>query len=198
VETRTHSKKRGVTEKPRNSEKNRISPKMMNRKSSILMSLFITLSLLLIGCNGSVKGKWSEADKESFRKDILAVKEIENFGENKTKWIECYLSKCEATFSSYFEADHDEEGCKKIATECNNEVLSNGSVKGTWSEIDKEKFRQDMLAVEELSNFGENKMKWIECYLSKSEVKFSSYYEANQDEKGCAEIATECTKSISL
>jgi hypothetical protein len=165
-------------------------------KKLILMMFLAIISQILNGCNGSKKGNWSETDKQKFQKDIYAVEELSNFGENKSKWVECYLGKCEANYSSYYEADQDVKGCEKIALECSNEVLSNGSKKGNWSEIDKQKFRKDLSAVEELSNIGENKLKWVECYLSKCEANYSSYYEADQDVKGCENLALECNDEV--
>jgi hypothetical protein len=167
----------------------------MKKRNSILMVLIIFTSLILSSCGGSVKGKWSEADKQSFRKDMEAA-DLSAFGENKTKMIECYLSKTEAAYSSYAEADQDLEGCTKLAKECSDEILSNGSVKGKWSEADKQKFNTDMESVD-LSGFGENKAKWLDCYLSKAEAKYSSYAEADSDLKGCEVIANECNKEIS-
>ena len=58
---------------------------------------------------------FSIAVNESF-KDKTGTKQI------KTKWIECYLKKAEAKYSSYSEADKDEAGCTVIANECNEEI----------------------------------------------------------------------------
>lgn len=168
----------------------------MKKKSFFLFVSLFFLSLMFSACNRSTKGNWSESDKQKFREDMQKVDELSNFGENKTKWIECYLDKCEATFNSYKDADMDAEGCKKLALECNKDILSNGSVKGKWSESDKQKFRQDMQNIEELSDLGENKTKWIECYLSKCEANFSSYYEADNDESGCEKLALECNDEL--
>ena len=168
---------------------------MKNRKT-ILSAVIIFTSLILISCVGSTKGKWSEADKQKFQKDMSEVQELSSLGKNKAKWIECYFGKCESNYSSYNQADKDLEGCKKFAVECTDEILSNGSVKGKWSEIDKQEFRSDIDGVEELSNFGENKKTWIECYLSKCEANFSSYNKANQDSEECEKFAHECTESI--
>ena len=167
------------------------------KKIMMIFGAILFATTILSSCNGTVKGKWSESDKQKFRKDMDGIKELSNFGENKTKWIECYLSKCEANFSSYSEADADEKGCEKIAEECREEVLSNGSLKGKWSESDKQNFRKDMEGIEELSNFGKNKSKWIECYLSKCEANYSSYSKANTDEKGCEKIVEECGEEFS-
>ena len=168
---------------------------MKNRKT-ILSAVIIFTSLILISCSGSVKGKWSETDKQKFNKAMSEVRDLSSLGEHQTKWIECYFSKCEANYSSYNEADKNLEGCKKFASECTDEISSNGSVKGKWSEADKKQFRDDMNGVKELSNFGEKKKTWIECYLSKCETNYSSYYEANHDREGCEKVAFECSESI--
>lgn len=168
----------------------------MKRVYSILKVVIVFAVLVLTSCNGSVKGKWSDSDKQRFIKEMEAIEELSNLGENKTKWIECYLNKCEANFSSYFMANTDEEGCEKIALECSEEILSNGSIKGEWSDFDKQSFRNDMESIEELSDLGEYKTEWIECYLNKCEANFASYYEANMDEKGCEKIAQECNEAI--
>ena len=168
----------------------------MKRKKSIQIALFIFTSLLLISCNISVKGNWSDSDKLKFYIEMESVEELSALGENKTKWIECYLNKCEANYSSFYNANSDDKGCEEIALECYDDVLSNGSVKGNWSDSDKLKFYIEMEAVEELSALGENKTKWIECYLNKCEANYSSFYNADSDEKGCEEIALECFSSI--
>ena len=96
----------------------------MKKCNSILIVIIIFTSLIFSSCNGSIKGKWSESDKQKFRKDMEGIEELSSFGENKTKWIECYLSKCEANYSSYSETDNtDEKGLEKIAEECLEEVL---------------------------------------------------------------------------
>jgi len=156
----------------------------------------VIISQIFSGCNGSEKGNWSETDKQKFREAMYDLEELSNFGENKSKVIECYLRKCEANYSSYYEADLDVNGCTKLALECGKEVLSDGGEKSNWSETDKQKAREALYDLEELSIFGENKSKWIECYLSKCEANYSSYYEADQDVKGCEKLALECTNEV--
>ncbi|MCE2682497.1 MAG: hypothetical protein LW704_06015 [Cryomorphaceae bacterium] len=168
---------------------------MKNTKSTLL-GLLLFMSLVLTSCGGSVKGKWSDEDKKRFRKEMEGVSELANFGEDKEEWIECYLSKCEANFASFAEADKDTEGCERIAAECNEVVFSNGSVKGNWSDEDKQKFRSEMEGIPALSNFGDKKSVWIECYLSKCEATFDSFYKANLDQPGCEKIALECTEDM--
>lgn len=167
----------------------------MKTRSSFILAL-LAMVLLATSCNTSTKGNWSDADKKKFREEMSKVEELSNFGENKSKWIECYLSKCEASYSSFAAADSDETGVKKIAKECTIEVMANGSVKGNWSEADKENFRQKMLSVDALSVFGESKLEWIECFLSKCEENYSCMAEADQDEKGVEKLALECNDYI--
>ena len=52
------------------------------------------------------------------------VKELDNFGNNKKAWIECFLRKCEQTFESFYEADNDEIESEKIASECSVELFN--------------------------------------------------------------------------
>ena len=90
----------------------------MKSKNSIQLVVMIFISLLLISCNTSVKGNWSDSDKQKFYVEMEAVEELSDLGENKTKWIESYLIKCEANFSSFYQASSDEESLEKIALEC--------------------------------------------------------------------------------
>jgi len=168
----------------------------MKLRKNIIFILITLPFLLLFSCGGSSRGHWSDADKQAFRKDMADVKELSIYGENKEAWVECYLSKCEQKYQSYFIGNQDEKGCEILALSCNDEILSNGSVLGNWSEKDKQAFRKDMESIQELEDLGENKNAWIECYLSKCEQQFSSYYTANQDENGCAKIATSCTEEF--
>jgi hypothetical protein len=94
-------------------------------KLSIILGIFIVSNVFFTSCNLSVKGKWSESDKQLFRKQLSEAKELNVLGESKTKWIECYLSKCEANYSCYNDANTDHDGgCEKLALACKNEILS--------------------------------------------------------------------------
>ena len=152
----------------------------------ILQSLFILFSIFLISCSGSVKGNWSDSDKEQFRSDMMGIEGL------TAEWIECYLLKCEGAYQSLYLANLDEEGVEKLAFECSDDVFSNGSVKGNWSDSDKEQFRSDMMDVEGLQS------EWIECYLLKCEDAYRSYYHANLDEEGVTKIALKCNAEFGL
>jgi hypothetical protein len=134
-----------------------------------LLSVIVIISGLLCSCDISYKGHWSKTDKEKFRKEMNSVEELNKVQSDKSQIIECYLEKCQANYNSYATADKDEMGCKRLAKDCFREVLSAGSIRGNWSDKDKRRFRNDMNNVEELSNFGEEKIKFIECYLEKCE-----------------------------
>ena len=160
---------------------------------------FFSLAIVVLtisSCQHSSKGNWSEESKEQFRQDMMGVEELSSFGANKEKWIECYLSKCEMNYDSYLQANKDETGCTALAKECGNEILSNGSVQGNWSQVDRTSFKMDMDTIVELDFLGENKSKWIECYLEKCEDNFTSYYHANTDESGCERLAAECGREL--
>ena len=125
-----------------------------------------------------------------------SIGELSAFGDKKDDWIECYLIKCEANFSSYFEADNDLEGCRELALKCSEEIFSNGSVKGKWSDDDKQRFRKEMDDVDDKSVFGDKKDEWVDCYLSKCESRFSSFFDANSNVEGCEEIAMDCNDEV--
>lgn len=87
--------------------------------------LFI-FSALLIGCESSEKGKWTDADKEMARnemeKELLKSPgeggEFFAIKENRDQFLDCSLGKLEQTYSSYSEANQDLKGCEKIGEEC--------------------------------------------------------------------------------
>lgn len=161
-----------------------------------LLTIFITL--VIAACSGSVKGKWSEEDRRSFYADMEAVEELDNFGDRRKDFIECYLNKAEANYSSYFLADLDEEGCEKLALECGQQVMDNESVIGNWTIEDKENFFDAMEKTEMLSVFGEDKQAFIICYLAKCEANYPSFFQADQDEEGCEALAIECIEELGL
>jgi len=156
----------------------------MKKTNFITGSFLVLFTVLLISCSGgSVKGNWSDADKEKARKELSSEGAPE-------EWVECMVSKCEAKFESFESADADEEGAVKLAEECMDEVFSNGSVLGNWSDSDKESFRADMLAE------GVDDSEFTECYLSKCEAAYKSYFHANADESDLAvELAAACALS---
>lgn len=167
------------------------------RRISLLIK-FIIVVLVLFSCGPkSTKGKWTKFDKESLRKDIENSNVLDKYSNDiKDKYINCCLQKCEESFSSYIEANSNEYKSKQILDECSKEVFSNGSIKGKWSKIDKDKFRLEMNKVEELNNLGDLKNRWIECFLSKSESEFSSYFEGSNEIEKTKEISQECSREI--
>jgi len=158
----------------------------MKKINFITGSFLMLFTVILISCSsGSTKGNWSDADKAKFH---MAMKV--HAGLEKSEYTECYLLKCEASYESFTAADADAEGAAKLASECADEVFSNGSVLGNWSDTDKASFRTDMSEAGLSSKF-------TECYLLKCEAAFKSYFHANSDESGLiSEITTECTEAL--
>lgn len=159
---------------------------------TILFSLLFIVAIS--SCNQSEKGAWSEADIEKFHKELDGV-DLGDYDDKKEEWMECYLSKAQANYSSFAEADSDMDGCKKMAKECMEEVLASSSAKGQWSNDDKKRFYDAMKQVD-LSDLGELKEVWIECYLGKAEQNYASFFEADSDPAGCEKIALECQDEI--
>ena len=165
-------------------------------KNQLLNIMFILFSLTFISCNENKLGNWSESDKDRFWSDMETVEELNNFGENKSDFLKCYLNKVESNYSSYYLANSDEKGCSILANQCGEEIFSNGSILGNWSNADKNKFRSDMDNVKGINVFGKEKSDLIECYLEKCESNYSSYYLADIDEEGCTRLALECNDEI--
>jgi len=166
---------------------------LKTKKSFFILTMFISM-LFFNSCNSSEKGKWSDADKEKFEKEMEKV-DLSSLGKNKEKFLECYLEKVQAKYASFTEADADVEGCKALAKECSDEVLTNGSVKGKWSAVDKETFMAEMDKID-LSSLGDNKDAFLDCYLNKLEQNYSSFVDANSDETGCSQIAQDCAAGV--
>lgn len=165
-------------------------------RKQLLRITIILFSFAFTSCNESSYGNWSEKDKDSFRSDMLTVKELNEFSESKSEFIECYLKKCESNYSSYASANTDVEGCTRLAIECGEEIFSNGSVKGNWSDDDRLQALLEFQSIEELDLLGDYKSVFIECYLDKCENHFPSLYSANLNEAECEKLAEECYEKI--
>ena len=157
---------------------------------------FILFSIVLVSCNiQSKKGAWSKADKIRFYQEMEKTKELDNLGEDKKKWIDCYFEKAQAEFSSYDDADNDLEGCKKLAEICGNEIIDQGSEIGKWSERDKKLYFDEMNKTD-FSSLGDLKNDYINCYLNKLEKNFQSIRIANLDTLKCEALALECASEL--
>lgn len=166
-----------------------------NNFAQVIIAL-VVLSFSLSACQHSSKGNWSEESKKQFRDEMMAEESLSILGANREKWIECCLSKCEMNYDSYATANQDDAGLEKLALECNSEVLSNGSVLGNWSEIDKASFKHDLDTIQDLLVFGAAKAMWIDCCLEKCEANFQSLYHANLDANTCERLGSECARQV--
>lgn len=167
----------------------------MKKHNSILVGLSLLTSLIFVSCDVSTKGNWTDADKEKLTKVIDETEELSVLGDKREAFKECYVKKAEANYSSFSESDSDEAGAERMAVECSEEIFSNGSVKGNWSDIDKENFQKDMSEAPSLASLGDKKELFIECYLNKCEAKYNSYHEADNDEE-ISQLVTECANEI--
>ena len=107
--------------------------------------IFVILSLILLtACDISSKGSWSAEDKAKARSEMKEIDEdLSYLGDYKEEFIDCYLGKAEANYSSFEEADSDIPGCEKIAMECVDEIIASSaanSKKGDWSDRDMNQF----------------------------------------------------------
>jgi hypothetical protein len=59
----------------------------MKIQKLISIVVIIFTSIIFIGCFESVKGKWSESDKQKVSTVLEKEFGLSVFGENKTKWI---------------------------------------------------------------------------------------------------------------
>ena len=78
------------------------------------------LSIMLMSCNQSSKGKWTEDDISKARKDLM---EGMNSGDEsnvfsmkaKTKFCDCALEKVEDTYENFYEANSDTDTVRMSA-----------------------------------------------------------------------------------
>lgn len=168
----------------------------MNLYRNLVLLASMSFCVILTSCNTqSKKGQWSKADKVRFYKEMESAKELDNLGSDKAKWIDCYFEKVQNEFSSFDAADKDLAGCEKLAEVCASEVLDQGSTIGKWSNRDKKLYYDEMNKTE-LSELGERKKEYIDCYLSKLEKNFKSIRLANMDSVLCESLAKECAADI--
>lgn len=97
----------------------------MKKTSSLALLLFMFSAIILTSCNGSVKGKWSEADKKKFySEDDTEMKNIFNeAGVDKkaqSEIIDCYYEKLQNAYSSYADARKNltDKMAEKIVLDC--------------------------------------------------------------------------------
>jgi hypothetical protein len=90
------------------------------KKNIILMGV-VSITFLMASCGGSTKGKWTDADKKSFKDDCM--KEVKDMGDTGTKLCDCMLTKSEMDFNSFSEADKDEARLTTFGEACAVEVM---------------------------------------------------------------------------
>lgn len=173
---------------------------LMKLKNVLFIAFFLTCLNLVPSCNEepkedkSIKGKWSQQDLDKATMDLEKIKGLSAFNDHHEPLKNTFLGKCEDNYSSYEEAN-EQGGLEKLAKECNEYILTKFSIRGHWCEADKEAFYSLMETSEALKK-SDKKEEWVECYYSKCEDYYRSYYDANQDEQGCVKIAQECNSEV--
>ena len=90
-------------------------------KKIILLS---TSALLLVSCNGSKKGAWTQEDKTKARNYIKQSEgPLDFLGNNKEQFVQCYLEKVENTYENFDDANADTKGCDNLTANCLGEIL---------------------------------------------------------------------------
>lgn len=87
---------------------------MKIKKIASKMLVVITLCLL-ISCDSSVKGKWSESAKKQLRTDL------EKNGRTSL-FIDCFTAKVEKKYASLKDMENDIDGNIEFTNECEKEA----------------------------------------------------------------------------
>ena len=91
-------------------------------KKVLMMILAVAF---LVACNGSVKGAWSDEDKQKVIDEVNNVESTLDFllGNKKDSYVNCYLEKLENNYEDFDAAYEDKKGCEKHAVDCMQDVL---------------------------------------------------------------------------
>lgn len=86
--------------------------------------LFVATAALIVSCNSSKKGAWSDEDKKKANDEMKKVgSSLDMLGDKKQVFIDCYLEKIEDNYDNFEAANKDQKGCEKQATSCMQEVI---------------------------------------------------------------------------
>lgn len=157
----------------------------------------------------SKKGHWSDEDKERLAIEIEDARpEVEEvLGDQTDAYIACYLKTLEDNYENFEAANSDAEGCTYYAEQCatyfiesflEEELNSNESVRGHWSDADKKRAQVEIEKVksEIEESLGEQTDDYIACYLLKVENYYENFDAANVDEPGCTKLARQCIDEL--
>lgn len=77
---------------------------------------------------GSALGKWSDRDKKMYYEEMNKT-DLNELGERKKDYIDCYFSKLEKNFKSMRIANTDSVLCETLAKECAAELFPDNSMR---------------------------------------------------------------------
>ena len=152
----------------------------------------------------SQKGQWSASDKVKMEASFNTNRELvaEQVGEDRVEeWMTCAKNESEATFTSYIDADYNEDTMLEIGAGCYIEILRDPTSElGKWTETDKQSLRDSFNTQRDLliQNVGEDNVdKWLTCATDASEKTFRSFIDADFDDGiKIANIGQQCYKDI--
>jgi len=94
-------------------------------KNLKLFAVGLFVATLMLGSCGpkSVKGKWTDGDKEALKKELSSNPDMAKLGDKLNPFIDCYMAKVEATFDGIEALAKDVAGNTKISEDCTKEVI---------------------------------------------------------------------------
>ncbi len=93
----------------------------------LLLSVAV-LSIMLMSCYRSSKGKWTEEDKNQAREELMTGFSHED-GMNlfsielRNKYCDCVIDKIENHYDNFRQADNDENGLPDVISSCSSTLL---------------------------------------------------------------------------
>jgi len=135
----------------------------------IQLVLIISIFICVSSCEFSSKGKWTDSDKEKAMEQINVAEKQTN-SKFSLKFKNCVLENLESNYESFADADSDRMGAAQAIKDCRKKI----SVKGAWSDLDKEAAR-NMLKKDITDEM------ILDCIVSAFENEYNSFEEANTD-----------------
>lgn len=155
----------------------------------------IAVTALLLSCNQSTKGNWTEEDKEKIRTELeLAKPDIEKAEVDFESYADCLCEKYEQNYNYFDESNTDSEVLNAMSIECIEKLANTSkSSRGNWSAQDiKGLGIVSEVMCKKLDGAIDDPDTFIECSMEKIMVKYDSFSATESDSQGCAQLAREC------
>jgi hypothetical protein len=169
-----------------------------NTNSEVLNAMSTECIEQLANTSKSSPGNWSAQDIKGL--EIVTEVMCKKLGgaiDDPDAFFECYMEKIMVTYDSFIATESDSQGCAELAQEC---ILSNSnSTVGNWSANDIKKMEETLSQMR--NALGDDVLEseaFLDCYFEKSMTTYSSFFEANSDGEGSAELAKECLEEVGI